>query len=371
VGSRPTLQEETVTLPVVADAEVAVTLGVDTHAEVHVAVALDQLGRRLGACTVATTPAGARQLLDWASQFGPVQRVGCEGTSSWGLGLARFLRGQGLAVLEVNRPSRQTRRRRGKSDSLDAEAAARAVQAGTATTVAKTADGQVEMIRALRVVRRSAVKARTQAANQLQSLLVTAPDELREQLRGLPGDRLVTAAAQLEASAQVATILAASQLALRSVAVRYQQLTAEMRALDQQLGRLVTQAAPALLALPGVGIDTAAALLITAGDNPDRLTSEAAFAHLCGVAPIPASSGKTTRHRLHRGGNRDANRALWVVAMGRLRWDARTRAYVARRTAQGKTKREIIRCLKRFIAREVYHVLVPIPPAGGNDHPAG
>ena len=165
--------------------------------------------------------------------------------------------------------------------------------------------------------------------------------------------------------------LAASQLALRSVAVRYQQLTAEMSALDQQLGRLVTQAAPALLALPGVGIDTAAALLITAGDNPDRLTSEAAFAHLCGVAPIPASSGKTTRHRLHRGGNRDANRALWVVAMGRLRWDARTRAYVARRTAEGKTKREIIRCLKRFIAREVYHVLLPIPPAGGQGHPAG
>jgi transposase len=171
VGSRPTLQEETVTLPVVADAEVGVTLGVDTHAEVHVAVALDELGRRLGACSVATTPAGARQLLEWASQFGAVQRVGCEGTSSWGLGLARFLRGQGLAVLEVNRPPRQTRRRGGKSDPLDAEAAARAVQAGTATTVAKTADGQVEMIRALRVVRRSAVKARTQAANQLQSLL--------------------------------------------------------------------------------------------------------------------------------------------------------------------------------------------------------
>ena len=260
---------------------------------------------------------------------------------------------------------------RGKSDPLDAEAAARAVQAGTVRTVAKTADGQVEMIRALRVVRRSAVKARTQAANQLQSLLVTAPDELREQLRGLPGDRLVTAAAQLEASGEVATILAASRLALRSVAVRYQQLTAEMRALDQQLGRLVTQAAPALLALPGVGIDTAAALLITAGDNPDRLRSEAAFAHLCGVAPIPASSGKTTRYRLHRGGNRDANRALWVVAMGRLRWDPRTRAYVARRTAQGKTKREIIRCLKRFIAREVYHVLLATSPAGGQGHPAG
>jgi len=337
---------------------VQVTLGVDTHAEVHVAVALDQLGRRLGACTVATTPAGARELLCWASQFGPIQQVGCEGTSSWGLGLARFLRAQGLAVLDVNRPSRQTRRRRGKSDPVDAEAAARAVQAGTATTVAKTADGQVEMIRTLRLVRRSALKARTQAANQLQSLLVTAPDGLR----GLPLDRLVAAAAQLDPDGRVTTTLGACRLALRSVAARYQQLTAEITALDEQLDRLVATAAPALVALPGVGTDTAAALLIAAGDNPERLRSEAAFAHLCGVAPIPASSGKTTRHRLHRGGNRDANRALWVVAMGRLRWDQQTRAYMARRTAEGKSKPEIIRCIKRYLARELYGVLTA--PAG-------
>ena len=186
---------------------------------------------------------------------------------------------------------------------------------------------------------------------------MTAPDELRERLRGLSLERLVAAAAQLHPDGQVASTLGASRLALWSVAVRYQQLTAEMVALDQQLGRLVTQAAPALLALPGVGVDTAAALLVTAGDNPGRLTSEAAFAHLCGVAPIPASSGKTTRHRLHRGGNRDANRALWVIAMGRLRWDARTRDYVARRTAEGKTKLEIIRCIKRYLARELYGVL--------------
>jgi transposase len=279
-----------------------------------------------------------------------------------------LLRGHGLAVIDVNRPSRQTRRRRGKSDPVDAEAAARAVQAGTATTVAKAADGQVEMIRTLRCVRRSALKARTQAANQLQSLLVTAPDELREQLRGLSLERLVAAAAQLDPG-HVATIAAATRLALRSVAVRHQQLSAEIAALDQRLDRLVATAAPALLAVRGIGTDTAAALLVAAGDNPQRLRSEAAFAHLCGVASIPASSGKTTRHRLHRGGNRDANRALWVIAMGRLRWDQQTRAYVARRTAQGKTKLEIIRCLKRFIAREVYRVLVPTVVAG-TAHPA-
>jgi transposase len=201
--------------------------------------------------------------------------VGCEGTSSWGLGLARFLRAKGLAVLEVNRPSRQARRRRGKSDPVDAEAAAGAVQAGTATTVAKSADGQVEMIRTLPLTRRAARKARTQAANQLQALLVTAPDELREQLRGLPPGRLVAATAQLDLKGRATTTLAASRLALRSVAVRYQQLTAELARLDEQLDPLVAKAAPALVAVPGVGTDTAAALLMAAGDHPERLRTEA------------------------------------------------------------------------------------------------
>jgi transposase len=233
-----------------------------------------------------------------------------EGTGSWGVGLARYLRDHGVPVIDVNRPNRQHRQRVGKSDPTDAEAAARAVQAGVATGQAKTADGWVEMIRILRVTRRSAIKARTQAANQLQALVVTCPDELRDRLRKLSVARLVTTAAQLRPGPRPATVLAASKLALRSAALRYQQLDAEVAALDVQLDRLVAEAAPALLAVSGVGTDTAAALLVAAGDNPDRLRSEAAFAHLCGVAPVPASSGKTTRHRLHRGGNRDANRAL-------------------------------------------------------------
>jgi transposase len=363
-----------VTLPVLPDAEIRVTLGVDTHAEVHVAVALDQLGRRLGVRSVPATPAGSAQLLAWASHLGPVEAAGIEGTGSWGVGLARSLRAQGVAVLEVNRPSRHSRRRSGKSDPVDAEAAARAVQAGTASAQAKTADGQVEMLRTLRLTRRSAVKARTQAANQLQSLVVTAPDELRQQLRGLSLARLVQAAARLRPDPKPATLLAASKLALRSVAVRYQQLSAEIAVLDGQLDRLVKLAAPALVSVRGVGTDTAVALLVAAGDNPERLHSEAAFAHLCGVAPIPASSGKVTRHRLHRGGNRDANRALWVITVGRMRWDARTRAYVTRRTAEGKSKPEIIRCLKRFIARELYQLLAappahrPHPPTGQAGH---
>jgi len=248
-------------------------------------------------------------------------------------------------VLEVARPNRQLRRHAGKSDQIDAEAAARAVQAGVALGRPKTTDGQVEMLRAVRVVRSSAVKARTQAANQLHALVITAPDPLRSELRGLGLARLVARAAKFRPGPCPQTPTAATKLALRSIAVRYQQLSAEIAELDRQLQRLVAAAALGLLALKGVGPDIAAALLLAAGDNPQRLRSEAAFARLCGVAPLPASSGKTSRHRLSRGGNRDANRALYMLTISRLRWDPRTRAYVARRTAEGKSKREIIRCL--------------------------
>jgi len=248
-------------------------------------------------------------------------------------------------VLEVARPNRQLRRHAGKSDPVDAEAAARAVQAGVALGRPKTTDGQVEMLRAVRVVRSSAVKARTQAANQLHALVITAPDPLRSELRGLGLARLVARAAKFRPGPCPQTPTAATKLALRSIAVRYQQLSAEIAELDRQLQRLVAAAALGLLALKGVGPDIAAALLLAAGDNPQRLRSEAAFARLCGVAPLPASSGKTSRHRLSRGGNRDANRALYMLTISRLRWDPRTRAYVARRTAEGKSKREIIRCL--------------------------
>jgi transposase len=231
------------------------------------------------------------------------------------------------------------------------------VQAGTATGTPKAADGQVEMLRSLRLARRSAVKARTQAANQLNALLVTAPDGLRAQLRGLPPAELVTTAARLRPDQVPATPTDAAKFALRSVAGRWLRLSEEITELDVQLERLVAEAAPALVAVKGVGTQTAAALLVAAGDNPERLRNEGAFAHLCGVAPIPASSGKTTRHRLSRGGNRQANSALYLIAVGRMAWHPPTCAYVKRRTAQGKTKAEIIRCLKRYIARELYAVM--------------
>ncbi|MFJ9151874.1 IS110 family transposase [Streptomyces sp. NPDC102270] len=336
----------------------SVTLGVDTHADVHVAVALDQLGRRLGTLAVPSTPAGYASLEAWATGLGTVEQVGLEGTGCYGAGLSRWLRQHGHRVVEVNRPDRQTRRRRGKSDVVDAEAAARAVQAGTATATPKSGDGAVEMIRALRVAR-SAMKARTQAVNQLKALIVTAPDLLREHIRGLHRMELIRTVTRWRPGAEPDTLTTVTKLAMQSIAHRYLQLDDEISELDRHLQRLVTRAAPELMAVKGLGAETVAALLVAAGDNPGRLRSESAFAHLCGVAPIPASSGKTSRHRLNRGGDRQANHALYMITVSRMAWEPRTRAYVARRTAEGKTKTEIIRCLKRHIAREVYGLLVP------------
>src|ERR687885_1684717 len=341
--------------------EVVLTIGVDTHAEGHVAVALDQLGRRLGTWTLPTTEAGYAGFLRWATQLGEVHTIGMEGTGSYGAGLSRWLRARGLAVVEVEHPKRQARYGRGKSDPIDAELAARAVQAGTALGQPKAGVGLVEMIRTLNVARRSAVKARTQAANQLRALLVTAPEPMRHQLRRMSLAQLVSTAAAFRPTTPLPSPLAATKLDLKSMAVRHQQLSAEIEALDRHLAILVAEAAPALLTAKGMGTHTAAALLLAAGDNPERLRTESAFAHLCGVAPIPASSGKTNRHRLNRGGDRDANRALYLLAVGRMGWDPATRAYVERRTTEGLSKPEIIRCLKRYIARQLYPLLAKAP----------
>jgi transposase len=334
-----------------------VILGIDTHLEVHVAVALDGLGRRLGELHVPTTARGYHKLLHWAEGFGPVCCAGVEGTGSYGAGLARYLKAAGVSVMEVERPKRRHLRRNGKSDPIDAEAAARAVLADDTAGESKSADGQVEMIRILRSVRQSAVKARTQAANQLQALLITAPEDLRHRLRKLSTKNLLDTCARLRLGVGPNDVHTATKFALRSVARRHQQLSEEIAELDEQLDRLVADAAPELIALAGIGTDHAATLLTVAGDNPQRLKSEASFASLCGVSPIEASSGKVVRHRLNRGGDRDANRCLHLICVVRMRHDERTREYVARRTAEGKSKREIMRCLKRYIAREIYRLL--------------
>jgi transposase len=338
-----------------------ITLGADTHKDIHVAVALDGLGRRLGTLSVPAIPAGYENLVNWARGFGPLERAGVEGTGSFGAGLTRFLQeAEGTKVFEVIRPKRRDQYRSGKSDPIDAEAAARSVLAGTAIGQPKDADGEVEMIRTLRITRRSALKARAQAANQIQALLVTAPEGLKSELCELSTARLIEKASRLRPGATLSDVEAATKFALRSVARRYQHLSKEISELDEQLDRLVGEVAPELVAVEGIGTDTAASLLIAAGDNPERLKNEAAFAHLCGAAPIPASSGKTVRHRLNRHGDRDANRALYVIAICRMSRDKRTRAYVERRTKEGKIKKEIIRCLKRYIAREVYRILASL-----------
>jgi transposase len=333
-----------------------VTIGVDTHLDVHVAHAKDQLGRRLATVSIPTTPAGYQSLLAWARGLGEVETFGIEGTGSYGAALARFLRAHGQVVFEVNRPDRQARRRRGKSDPLDAENAARTVQAGEATVVPKAGDGVAEMLRCLRVARSTAIKARTQAGNAIKALLVTAPAELREQLRGLSTAKLVPTAAAFPPG-KPTTPAAAAMLALRTLAVRHQALSAEITTLDTELARLTAKAAPGLVALFGVGPDSAGALLVAAGDNSDRLRSEGAFSMLCGASPVEASSGKTVRHRLNRGGDRQANAALHRIVIVRLRWHQPTKDYMARRIAEGKTTKEVIRCLKRYLAREVFAVL--------------
>jgi transposase len=337
---------------------IEVTGGVDTHLDTHTAAVIDQVGRVLGTQQFPTTVAGYAALLAWMRGFGRVWRVGVEGTGAYGAGLAHRLRGEGVEVIEVDRPDRKTRRFQGKSDPIDAIAAAKAALAGERTGTPKQRDGRVEALRNLRVARRSAVDQRADAQRQIKTLIVTAPDELRARLRGLTVKELIAACASLRPDrADAATPATAARIALRSLARRHQQLSTEIADLDETLEPLVAAINPGLLAVHGVGADVAGQLLVTAGENHDRLASEAAFAMLCGVAPIPASSGKTTRHRLNRGGDRQANKALYRVVICRLRWDRHTRAYAERRTNEGLSKKEIIRCLKRYVARELYQII--------------
>jgi transposase len=336
-----------------------ITGGVDTHLDVHVAAALNAIGGLLGVESFPADGHGYRRLLAWLQSFGTVVLVGVEGTGSYGAGLTRHLHDKGLRVIEVDRPNRQERRRAGKSDPIDAVEAARAALSGRAKGLAKTRDGGVEAIRVLRVARCSARKDRVRAINQLRSLVSTAPEDLRAELRGLTISELVNKTAGLRPN-QRTDVLNANKLAMRSLARRVRAIDAEVAELDAVLRPLVVETAPDLVALYGVGPDTAGALVVAAGDNPHRLRNEATFAHLCGVSPLDASSGKQLRHRLNRGGDRQANSALWRIVLTRMASDPRTQRYVERRCKDGLTKAEAMRCLKRYVAREVFYYLVPL-----------
>jgi len=338
----------------------AITGGVDTHADVHVAAALDVIGGLLGVQEFPATPAGYAHLLAWLGGFGTVCLVGIEGTGSYGAGLARHVTAAGVRVVEVDRSDRQDRRRQGKSDPLDAVSAARAAQSGRAAGVPKGRDGAVEAVRALMVAKRTARSERTQTINQARALVLTGPDDLRTRFtRHTPADLVAGLASLRPRPGDVVGY--ATRIALRELGRRAEFLDGQLQRLDELIVPLVTARAPGLLALYGIGPDTAALLLVAAGDHPERLRSEAAWAHLCATAPIPASSGKVTRHRLNPGGDRQANHALWRIVITRMSSHPPTRAYVERRTKEGLSKKEIIRCLKRYTAREVYRHLRPGP----------
>jgi len=335
-------------MTIVEKRAVTITGGVDTHADVHVAAALGPVGGLLGTESFATTPAGYASLLAWLEGFGAVALVGIEGTGSYGAG---------VRVVEVDRSDRQDRRRAGKSDVLDAVSAARAAQSGRAKGAPKGRDGTVEAIRALMVARRSARSERTQSVNQARALVVTGPDDVRARFAKCSTAALVTELAALRPR-RGDVVGYATRVALKELGQRAEFLAAQTDRLDQLIVPLVSAHAPGLLALYGCGPNAAALLLVVAGDHPERLRSEAAWAHLCGAAPIPASSGKTSgRFRLNPGGDRHANHALWRIVFSRMGSHPPTQLYVERRLKEGLSKTDIVRCLKRYVAREVYPYL--------------
>ncbi len=328
---------------------------------------IDDLGRRLDTASFATTTAGYRDCYRWLGDYGEILAVGVEGTGSWGAGLSRYLRGRGVNVVEVNRTNRQARRRKGKTDIVDAEAAARAVLAGEASVTPKAGDGPIEALRQLRLARNGAIKARTAAANQLHSLTDTAADELRTKLRGLTTLQRAKTCARLRAG-DVFTPAGAAKRALRSVATRWLGLHAEISELDHAIRQILDRIAARLLERYGVGYETAGALLCAAGDNPERLATEGSFAALCGSTPVPISTGKTDRLRLNRAGDRTANSALWTIVMTRIAAKhPPTIAYMNRRTTEGRSKRAAIRCLKRYVARQLYNDIRAITTTNTNE----
>lgn len=349
------------------EAHTGIVAGVDTHADTHHVAVLSATGARLGDRQVPATAAGYEQALAFARSFGVIDLVGIEGTSSYGAGLARYLMGMGVQIREVVRP-RRAQRRRGKSDSIDAYAAAgQALAEPESLPRAKTGDGEVEQIRVLLTVRRSAVKARVAVIRQIKSLLITAPEPVRTRWAGLNVRCLVEALATTRPGPATATVTTATGHGLRRLARRYQYLTSEITELEQDLRVLIDHAAPAMIATKGYGVITTATLLVTAGANVERLRSEASFSALCGASPIPASSGKTNRYRLNRGGDRQANWALHQIALVRLSNDERTKNYAARLQTRGKSKKDILRCLKRAIAREAFHLIIHPEPVVSTD----
>lgn len=337
-----------------------VVAGVDTHKDSHYAAVLDLAGHVLGDRQFPVSTAGYRDLLDWAGSFGVLDRVGVELTGSYGAGLTRFLTAEGLEVLEVNTTDKATRARRGKSDLIDAIAAAQKVLSGMATAVPKDTTGPAEAVRMVKLARDSAVACRTKALNQIRDLRITAPAALREQLDGMTLPAIARLARNYTTGTGPDALADPEQAAMRTLrrlGTRVGQLDEEIKEATAELDALVASLAPTLIARPGIGTHTAAQFIVTCGTNLHRIRTDAAFARICGAAPVPVSSGKTTRMRLHRGGDRQANKALHMIVVGRMRNHQPTLDYIAEYTATGKSKRDAMRSLKRYVAREVFNAL--------------
>ncbi len=341
--------------------------GVDTHGKFHVAAAVSPLGAVLETAKFPATRPGYEELHKWMTSHGKVERVGVEGTGSFGAGLFRHLDELNVEVREVNRPNRQARRRNGKSDTADAINAARQAIVDEETSTPKSRKGNVESMRVLRIPLESFTKARTTYINQVKDILVTAPNELRSELKALNSKALLTKCSRFR-DTNPSTVVGATKLSLKSLADKCLETEHELELIEGALKGLVIATNVSLLSEKGAGVDVASTLLVVAGDNPERLKSEASLAALCGVSPIDASSGNNQRQRLNRGGDRRGNRALHCMALCRVKTDPATIAYVARRKAEGKTHREIMRCIKRYLARRVFQLLtIPEPVPDGRE----
>lgn len=339
------------------DGSAGMVAGVDTHTDTHTLAVLTSVGQVVSTETFAADQQGYQNMIHSLQAAGTIEVVGVEGTNSYGAGLTRALSTAGYRVAEVLRPARQVRRMHGKSDPVDAVAAARTVLADDGVSEAKDTHAPAESLRFLLTARAQLIQAMTAMISSIRSLLVTADDQVREKYRDLPTAELVSRLANSRPGQDITTPAEAASYSLRQMARTYRENQQRADQLESQMKTLLEAHYPHLLTIYGVKTITASKLAVTAGGNPGRIRNEAAFASLCGAAPIPASSGKTNRHRLNRGGDRRGNSALHRIALVRMRHDPTTRAYVERRLGQNKTKKDIIRCLKRAIAREVYKAL--------------
>ena len=347
-----------------------VVAGIDTHEDTHTIALLDRVGAPVATATYRADPDGYRRAADFITSHGTCAAVGVEGTNSYGAGLRKHLQSRGLLVLEALRPKRQVRRMDGKSDPIDAAEAARSVLAGRGPSVPKDGNGHAEALRFLDAARAQLVRAMTALSNSAGDMLVTAPEAFRSRWgRGRAADALKRISSTTARGDGI--VEEALMAALKAMARQHRELDRQARQLERRMREILDEHAPASLTIYGAGTITAARLVAAAGDNPDRIRDEAAFAKLCGACPIPASSGRTNRHRLNRGGNRNANSALHRIALVRMSHPhPRTRDYIARKRAQGMGTKEIMRCIKRAICREAYRAIchperVQPPPDGG------